>query len=395
MPLNQVVKVTAVSRPTTRFVVTGDQCQGRRNGESRSRRIGSGRFSIDADIAARAEIGAAERSRRSWREVVGPFTQPDLRRAVAQLLSTGLPFIGVVVAMLVAVHFGVWEALLLAIPAAALLVRLFMIQHDCGHGSFFASRRANDLLGRVLGVLTLTPYDHWRRRHALHHATSGNLDRRGVGDVALLTAREYLARPMWRRAMYRLYRHPAIMLGVAPTYLFLFRFRIPIGHPKRHLQDWLSILGTDAAIIGILAAMALTIGLVPFLLVYLPVILTAATAGVWLFYIQHQFEDAYWEAETQWNFQAAALQGATFYDLSPVLRWITADIGLHHVHHLSSKIPNYRLRACLDGNPELSKAKRLTLWDSLRCLRLAIWDEEQRKLIPFRQVRREHEFRVA
>ncbi|MBI3710998.1 MAG: fatty acid desaturase [Proteobacteria bacterium] len=331
---------------------------------------------------------ATDHSVRSWREIVGPYAQPDSRRAVAQLLNTGLPFIAIVGAMLFGVHAGVWAALLLAVPAAALLVRLFMIQHDCGHGSFFASRLANDLLGRTLAVLTLTPYAFWRRRHALHHATSGNLDRRGVGDVALLTADEYLSRPLWRRAIYRLYRHPAILFGFAPTYLFLIRFRIPLGHPLRHRQDWVSILGTNVLIAAVVAVMAYTVGLVPFLLSYLPVILMAATIGVWLFYVQHQFEDAYWQTEKGWNFHAAALEGASLYDLPSVLRWITADIGLHHVHHLSSKIPNYRLRGCFEQNLELWKAKRLTLLDGLKCIRLAIWDEEQRKLIPFRQVRR-------
>lgn len=325
---------------------------------------------------------------RSWRQIVAPYAKPDRRRGIVQLLNTGLPFLGSMGAMLYALDHGIWAALLLAPVAAALLVRLFAIQHDCGHGAFFASRRANDRLGRVLGVLTLTPYAFWRRRHAVHHATSGNLDQRGVGDVTTVTLREYLSLPAWRRLLYRLYRHPLIMFGIGPAYQFVIRHRVPTGHPLRHRQDWFSVLGTNAMIAAVIVLAAVTVGLKPLLIGYLPVILLAASIGVWLFYVQHQFEDAYWETRPRWTFQAAALEGCSFYDLPRALHWITGHIGFHHIHHLSSKIPNYRLRECFEQNPEFQKAKRLTLRNSLKCPRLALWDEERRKLVPFRGIRR-------
>jgi omega-6 fatty acid desaturase (delta-12 desaturase) len=339
----------------------------------------------DPAIAAAAPVAAPP---RPWREIVAPYAQPNRRHATGQLLNTGLPFLVVMAGLFYGLDHGIWVTLLLTLPAAALVVRLFIIQHDCGHHSFFKSRRANDLLGRVIGVFTLTPYDFWRRNHALHHATSGNLDRRGGGDVITLTVGEYLSRPIWRRLVYRLYRHPLVMFGVGPSYQFFIRHRIPTGNPLRHRQRWLSILGTNAVLAMIFGVIALTIGLRPLLLGYMPVMLIAASIGVWLFYVQHQFENAYWTREAEWRFDTAALEGCSYYDLPRVLHWISGHIGLHHLHHLSSKIPNYRLRDCFEQNPEFWRAKRLSLLSSLRCARLAVWDEQQRKLIPFRNLRR-------
>jgi omega-6 fatty acid desaturase (delta-12 desaturase) len=325
--------------------------------------------------------------RRSWREITAPYARPDARRAIGQVLNTGLPFLAIMAAVLYGLDHGLWAVLLLAVPAAGLLVRLFIIQHDCGHGSFFKSRRANDLLGRVLGVLTLAPYDFWRRAHAIHHATSGNLDRRGVGDITTLTVREYMARPTRGRLAYRLYRHPLVLFGLGPIYQFVIRHRIPSGNPIRYRRAWLSVLGTNAMIVAIGALLALTIGPAPFLLAYLPTIGLAASIGVWLFYVQHQFENTYWEAAPRWDFHVAAIEGCSFYDLPRMLHWITGYIGYHHIHHLSCKIPNYHLRACFAANPELQDARRLGLLDSLRCARLALWDEDRRKLVSFRHAR--------
>jgi omega-6 fatty acid desaturase (delta-12 desaturase) len=322
-------------------------------------------------------------AKRSWRDIVAPYARPDTKRAVTQLLNTGLPFLVLVAALLYGVGRYSWAALPLAVPAATLLVRLFMFQHDCGHGSFFKSRRANDLLGRTLGVLTLTPYAFWRTSHAIHHATSGNLDRRGVGDVTTLTVREYLSLPAWRRLRYRLYRHPLVLFGIGPTYMFVIRHRIPTGNPLRHRQSWASILGTDAVIAAVMLLLVLTAGPRSLLLGYVPMVLLASSMGVWLFYIQHQFENTYWEAQADWDFHAAALQGSSFYELPRILHWLTGYIGFHHIHHLSSKVPNYHLRACFEQNAEFWHAKRLTLLDSLRCPRLALWDEERRRLVPF------------
>jgi omega-6 fatty acid desaturase (delta-12 desaturase) len=319
----------------------------------------------------------------SWRRLVAPYAKPDVRRALTQLLTTGVPFLAVMAAMLAALDHGILAALALFPVGAVLLLRLFMFQHDCGHGSFFPSRWANDLLGWVLGVLTLTPYTCWRAAHAAHHATSGNLDRRGIGDMTTLTLEEYAALPRLQRLGYRLYRHPLVMFGAGPAWMFLIRQRIPTGHPLRKWRDWLSIIGTDAALAAVLVVLFLTLGPWPVLLSVLPVTLLAATIGVWLFYVQHQFEDTYWEPRPRWDFQAAALKGASFYDLPTVLHWATANIGFHHIHHLASRIPNYRLRECHEANPALQTAPRLTLWQSLKCARLALWDSEAGKLVPF------------
>ena len=326
----------------------------------------------------------------AWRSMVAPYLKPDARRAVMQLSTTGLLFLAVMAGMLTALEHGILAATLLVPPAAILLVRLFMFQHDCGHGSFFAARRVNDRIGQLLGVLTLTPYSAWRDKHAAHHASAGNLDRRGVGDVATLTVSEYAAQPAWRRLAYRLYRHPLVMFGVAPSWLFLVRNRVPTGDPRRHWREWLSVVGTDAALGAVLATLVVTLGPLPVLLGWLPVVLLAATIGVWLFYIQQQFEGTYWEPQRDWDFRAAALQGASFYDLPAALHWMTGNIGFHHIHHLSSRIPNYRLRECHAANPALQAAPRLTLHEGLRCARLALWDAEGRRLVPFGKARTVH-----
>jgi acyl-lipid omega-6 desaturase (Delta-12 desaturase) len=284
-----------------------------------------------------------------------------------------------------AVGYGL--CLLLAIPAAGFLVRLFMIQHDCGHGAFFRDRASNDWVGRVIGVITLTPYAFWRQTHAIHHAGSGNLDRRGWGDVDTLTVNEYLARSRFDRWRYRLYRHPLVLFGFAPAFLFLLQQRLPIGLMRNGLRPWLSALGTNVAIAALAALLIWAVGLGPFLLVHLPIMLLGATAGVWLFYVQHQFEHTYWDYERDWDPREAALHGSSHYELPGILRWFTANIGVHHVHHLCSRIPFYRLPAALNARPELAPLGRLTLKQSLACVRLVLWDEERRRLISFRECR--------
>ena len=241
--------------------------------------------------------------------------------------------------MWTALGTGHWIGLLLAVPAAGFLERLFMIQHDCGHGSFFRRRRANDWVGRVIGVLTLTPYDFWRHTHALHHATY----HRGFGDFDTLTVREFLALSRWRQLMYRLYRNPIVMFGVGPMYLFVLQHRLPVGLMRSSWHFWLSTMATNLAIAALAATMIWLVGLGSFLLVQLPITLVAGSIGVWLFYVQHQFEDTFWAQDASWNFHEAALHGSSHYDLPNVLRWFTANIGVHHVHHLCSRIPYYRL----------------------------------------------------
>jgi acyl-lipid omega-6 desaturase (Delta-12 desaturase) len=328
---------------------------------------------------------SADGDLRRLRKAIADYARPDTRRALFQLLTTALPFGALMGAIFYAIDhdvwWGAWWTACLGFPAAALLVRLFMIQHDCGHGSFLRSRRANDLLGRSIGVLTLTPYAFWRKSHAVHHATAGNLDRRGTGDVTTLTVEEFRALGRARRLIYRLYRHPLVLFGLGPFYLFVLRNRIPLTHPVRDPKSWISILGTNAAI----AALVALLGPAPVLIGYLPVLLAAASLGVWLFYVQHQFEDTYWSRQGSWEFHAAAFEGCSYYDLPQPLHWVTASIGFHHLHHFCSAIPNYRLRDCFERHPELQRARRLTLIDSLRAATLALWDEQQRKLVSFRE----------
>jgi omega-6 fatty acid desaturase (delta-12 desaturase) len=289
--------------------------------------------------------------------------------------------------MWAALGIGYWLCLLLAVPAAGFLVRLFMIQHDCGHGAFFRRRTVNDWVGRAIGALTLTPYDAWRRSHAIHHASLGNLGRRGIGDIRTLTVQEYLALPLWRRLGYRLYRNPIVMFILAPAYLFLVRHRLPIGSLRGGFAPWFSTMATNAAIALAVVTMMWLVGVTPFLLVQVPITLLASSIGVWLFYVQHQFEDTYWAEDPAWRLHEAALHGSSHYDLPRVLRWFTANIGVHHVHHLSSRIPYYRLPRVLRDHPELGLVGRLTLLKSLVCVRLVLWDQERRRLISFRELR--------
>ena len=323
---------------------------------------------------------------RSLARLLARYREPNSARSVFELVITAVPFLAIWVLMWAALDHGYWIGLLLAIPAAGFLVRLFMIQHDCGHGSFFHGRRVNDWVGRTIGVLTLTPYDYWRRNHTLHHASSGNLDHRGFGDIDTLTVSEFLERSRWRQLLYRLYRHPIVMFGLGPTYLFILRHRLPIGMMRSGWKPWLSTMGTNAAIAILAAAMIRLIGFGPFLLVHLPIMVLAASIGVWLFYVQHQFEDTTWSHDGAWSLQEAALHGSSHYYLPAVLRWFTANIGVHHVHHLCSRIPCYRLPDVLRDHPELAAIGRITLPQSLQCVGRALWDETGRRLISFREL---------
>jgi len=289
--------------------------------------------------------------------------------------------------MWLALQIGYGLYLVLAVPTAGFLVRLFMIQHDCGHGAFFRSRQANDWVGRALGVLTLTPYDFWRRTHAVHHATSGNLDRRGMGDIDTLTVREYRSLSRWGRVRYRIYRHPLVMFGLGPAYLFFLQYRLPIGLMRAGWRPWLSTMVTNLAILLLASIGIWIVGVVPFVLVHLPIMLIGASLGVWLFYVQHQFEDTFWAHDRVWSMHEAALHGSSHYDLPLVLRWFTANIGMHHIHHLCSRIPFYRLPRALRHHPDLANIGRLTLGQSLSCVRLVLWDEASRRLISFRELR--------
>ena len=326
---------------------------------------------------------------RIWTQILARYREPNLARSIVEIAITLVPLVALWALAWAAFYFGYWwVCLLLAVPSAGFMVRAFMIQHDCSHGAFFRQRLANDWVGRVIGVLTLTPYDFWRRTHAAHHASSGNLDRRGLGDVDTLTVREYRALSRWGRLCYRLYRHPAVMFGIGPAYLFVLRQRLPIGLMRAGWTPWVSTMATNFAIALVVAVLIWLIGIKAFLLVHLPIMLLAASVGVWLFYVQHQFSETFWAEERHWNLHEAALLGSSHYDLPAILRWFTANIGVHHVHHLCSRIPYYRLPRALRDHPELRGVSRLTLLESFRCVRLALWDEGRRRLVTFRDARR-------
>jgi omega-6 fatty acid desaturase (delta-12 desaturase) len=331
--------------------------------------------------------GAAPPDLRALTRSLMRFREPSSARSIVEILITTVPFVLLWLSMRLMFDLGHGLYLLLAIPTAGFLVRLFMIQHDCGHGSFFRHRSANDWVGRAIGVLTLTPYDFWRHAHGIHHATSGNLDRRGIGDIDTLTVREYLALPRWRRLAYRLYRNPFVMFGVGPIYLFILRHRLPLGLMRKGWTPWISTMATNAAIALIVAGMTWWIGVWPFVLLHLPIALIAGAIGVWLFYVQHQFEHTVWSDNENWRLPIAALHGSSHYDLPVILRWFTANIGVHHIHHLCSQIPFYRLPLALRQHPDLANVGRLTLGQSLACVRLVLWDETARRLISFRELR--------
>ncbi len=326
------------------------------------------------------------RDPHAWSSLLAPYREPSLARSTVELAITAVPLVILWILMWATLGTAYWLCLLLAVPAAGFLVRLFMIQHDCGHGSFFRRRAANDWVGRVIGVLTLTPYDFWRHSHALHHANSGNLDHRGFGDIDTLTVREFLALSRWRQLVYRLYRHPIVMFGFGPAYLFVLRHRLPGGLTRNHWNLCPSTMATNLAIAALAASMIWLIGVRPFLLVQAPITILAGSIGVWLFYVQHQFGDTFWAHDSGWNFHEAALHGSSHYDLPGVLRWFTANIGVHHVHHLCSRVPYYRLPRVLRDHPQLAVVGRLGLFQSLRCVRMVLWDERRQRLISFREM---------
>jgi omega-6 fatty acid desaturase (delta-12 desaturase) len=278
-------------------------------------------------------------------------------------------------------------ALAISVLNGAFLVRLFMIQHDCGHASFFRSRPLSDWIGRTIGVVTLTPYDVWRRTHSEHHASAGNLDKRGMGDVLTLTVAEYKSRSAFGRLRYRLYRNPFVMFGLGPFYLFFIQNRLPIGLMRAGPRYWISSMGTNLAIVAVLSVIGYFGGIAVLALVFLPTTIVAASIGVWLFYVQHQFEETSWDKAQDWQLHDAALHGSSHYVLPGVLQWFSANIGVHHVHHLQSRVPFYRLTEILRDHPQLDDAQRLTIRESLGCLGRQLWDEESRRLVSFATAR--------
>jgi len=321
-----------------------------------------------------------------WREIVARYQTPSVKRAIWQLVSTLVPLIAVAILMYWSLSVSYLLTLALALPAAGLAIRTFIIMHDCGHGSFLPSRTWNDIVGWVTGILTAPPYSHWRREHAIHHATSGHLEQRGTGDINTLTVREYLSAKWLQRTWYRIYRNPLVLLGFGPTFL-LIKHR----WPRRGMagkREIINVHGTNLGLAAMITILSLLIGFREFMMIWLPIVLLSGTAGVWLFYVQHQFEDAYWRGGPEWDYATAAVAGSSYFQLPRVLQWFTGNIGFHHVHHLSPKIPNYELERCHRENPTFQKVTTLTLRESIRTMGLKLFDEDSGRMVGFGHLRR-------
>jgi omega-6 fatty acid desaturase (delta-12 desaturase) len=321
-----------------------------------------------------------------WRKLVTQYQQPDLRTSIWQVVNSFGGLLLSLILMYYSLRIGYWLTLLLALPAAGFLVRIFIIQHDCGHGSFFKARSANDLVGAACSIFTLIPYKFWRKCHAVHHAHHAELEERGIGDVWTMTVAEYFAASSWKRLVYRGFRHPVFLFGIAPTINFVILTRFPLGgEDSWHNGEKASVWWTNLAIATWFVLFGLMIGFGTLVMLYLPTIIIAGSVGTWLFYVQHQYERTYWEHSPQWDYTLAAMHGSSYYELPRVLQWFTGNIGFHHIHHLSPRIPNYNLQKCHEQNPILQRVVRLTLGSSLKTIWLVLWDEERRCLVTFRE----------
>ncbi len=340
-----------------------------------------------------AEKGAVriQQKKPDWYQATSRYEKPAPGKAAWQILDTFIPYFTLWGVMIYTVESGFpyWITFILALAASLLLVRIFIFFHDCCHGSFFASPRANRILGYVSGILTFSPYEDWRRCHAIHHSTVGDLDRRGTGDISLLTVDEYRASSGRKRLLYRLYRNPLIMFGLGPAFMFLFRFRFPGKGARKHERR--SVIVTDLAILAILILAGLTMGLKTYLIIQIPIIIVAGAIGLWLFYIQHDFEGVYWARHEDWDQMRASLEGCSYYKLPGPLKWITGNIGLHHIHHVRPRIPNYNLKECYEQTPALQEIIPLTFCKSLKTPWLNLWDEKKAKLVSFRALKNYHQ----
>lgn len=321
----------------------------------------------------------------AWKDVVAKYQQPSLWRSVLQIVNSLLPYGALWILMYISLAVSYWITFPLAVLAGGFLVRVFIIHHDCGHGSFFKSQRANDIVGFITGVLTFTPYHFWRWEHAVHHAGSGDLDRRDLGSVWTLTVQEYLEAPFWKRFAYRLVRNPFVLFALVPTILFLFMHRFASARASK--RDRLSVYWTNAAIVAVAAVLSYFGGLKAYLVIQLSVTIVTSTLGVWLFYVQHQFEGVNWRRHGEWDYTSAALEGSSYYKLPRVLQWFSGNIGFHHIHHLSPRIPNYNLEKCHNEDPLFQGVKAVTLGSSLKSLTFRLWDERHHRLVGYSYLR--------
>jgi acyl-lipid omega-6 desaturase (Delta-12 desaturase) len=333
----------------------------------------------------RAMAGASHSGGAFWRETLAPYTEPRLARSLLDIATSVVPYLALSYAMYLAISVSYLLALALAIPASGFLVRTFILFHDCTHGSFLASRRGNLWLGTVLGLLVYSPFLRWRHEHAIHHATSGDLDRRGGGDVRTLTVTEYLAMEPRSQLGYRLFRNPLVMFTIGPIVSLVLGPRIISRDARPRMRR--SVLGTNIVLALAIGAICWAIGWSDYLLVQAPTVLLAGSSGIWLFYVQHQFEDVYWETGEDWSYADAALRGSSYLKLPKVLQFFSGNIGLHHVHHLSARIPNYNLQRAHDENPIFHQVPTLTLGDGLRAVRLKLYDEDRGRMVTFGEAR--------
>jgi omega-6 fatty acid desaturase (delta-12 desaturase) len=322
-------------------------------------------------------------NRPACHEALAVYAKPCFRRGLREIATSALPYVALCGVMYLSLGVSPVLTVALAIPAAGFLVRVFVVFHDCAHGSLFPSKRANVRVGTVLGLFVLSPFRRWRHDHAVHHATSGDLDRRGVGDIVTLTVAEYQARSPRDRLAYRLIRNPFVMFGLGPVFAMIIGPRIVARGARPRMRN--SVLGTDAALAVIVGMLCWLIGWRDFLIVWAPAALLAGSIGIWLFYVQHQFEDAYWQSGNDWCYADAAMRGSSYLKLPKLLQFFTGNIGLHHVHHLNSRIPNYNLQRAHDANPIFSCVPTLSLWDGLRAVKFKLWDEETSRLVTFAQ----------
>lgn len=328
-----------------------------------------------------------------WKQITAPFQTPSVPRATWQIVNTLVPYFALWYAMWRSLEVSYWLTLGIAAVAGLLLVRVFIIFHDCCHGSYFKSKKANDILGFITGMLTFTPYGHWRWQHNVHHATSGDLDRRGDGDIWTMTVDEYAAAPRSRQIFYRIVRNPFVLFLLGPLVLFLVYQRFP--SPRAKGKDRASVMSMNVAVTLMVAGLCWLFGWKAYLMMQLPVTFVAGAAGIWMFYVQHQYEDTYWEHRDDWDYTTAAISGSSFYKLPRILQWFTGNIGFHHIHHLSSRIPNYHLERCHFSHPMFHSVKPLTLLSSLKCINLRLWDEKNRKLVSFREAKKLQEQKDA
>lgn len=318
----------------------------------------------------------------NWTKTIGKYTKPSLAKSWWQLINSFVPYFGLWVAMIYSLQVSYWLTLAISVLAAGFLVRIFIIFHDCGHGSFFKSQLLNRIVSIITGLFVFTPHHKWHHEHHLHHKTVGNLDKRGVGDVKTITVEEYNNYTRWQRLYYRTYRHPITIFIIAPFFLFTMAMRFPGS--TQSLKSKLYTHLTTLALVLIVFLISLLIGFKTFLLIQVPVLFFASIAGVWLFYVQHQFEDVIWERTENWDYKAIAMEGSSYLKLPKVLQWFSGNIGFHHIHHLSPKIPNYNLEKCVRENVIFQK-EALTFWSSIKSVKYRLWDEQKHKLVSFRE----------